>query len=332
MGFILFFITWHSLCLMKGGNQKQIRKFETLNNFLKSVAKGMHMKTPLMLSVRFITSAVITISLSFSGLVASQAFAADAEKLQKEITKINKELKTINRNTSVIKKHEKDREDLQKLHKAEKSGLSAIVKAMSPEGGRFEIQADGAIRITPDDKSIVNKLLEKSDSNKKSSQKSAADKKISKQSLEIIERLRKANNQGLSTLLNKLSTGGGRFELIEDGGIRIIPNNTDKVKALAQKTEKARKVAEKRELGRLSHKLQGIHRPIDSWSKVKKTANAWLKKENRDGLVIGKIRLIKWLYIVSIVTDKGKMDTQLVIRASDGKTVAFSPKAFEVFN
>ncbi len=292
----------------------------------------MQIKIPLMIPVRFITSAVITISLIFSGLVASQVFAADAEKLQKEITKINKELKTIDKNTGEIKKHKHSTEDLQKLHKAEKSGLSAIVKVISPEGGRFEIQSDGAIRITPDDKSIINKLLENSASNKKPSQKSATDRKISKQSIEIIERLRKANNQGLSILLNKLSTGGGRFELIENGGIRIIPNNSKKVKALAQQSEKARKLAEKRKLGRLSHKLQGIHRPIDSWSKVRKTAKAWIKKENREDLSIGKIRLIKWLYIVSIVTDKGKMDTQLVIRATDGKTVAFSPKEFEVFN
>jgi len=291
----------------------------------------MYMKTQLMSFLRFVTSVVITVSLFFSGFVVNQVFADDVEKLQKEITKINKELRTINKNTIVIKKHEQDVESLQNLHKAGRSGLSAIVKTMSPEGGRFEIQADGTIRISPNDKSIVNKLLEKTDL-KKSSQKSAADKKIPQQSLEIIERLRKANNQGLSTLLNKLSKGGGRLELIENGGIRIIPNNTDKVKALADKTEKARIVAEKKELGRLSHKLRGIHRPSDSWAKVRKIANAWLRKENREGLLVGKIRLIKWLYIVSIVTDKGRMDTQLVIRASDGKMVAFSLKEFEVFN
>jgi hypothetical protein len=286
----------------------------------------MQMETPSKMPVWFVASAVISVSLFFSG--SSQVFAKDAEKLEKEISKINKELKIIDKNTRVIKKHKKETEDLQKFHKAQKSGLSTIVKTITPEGGRFEILPDGAIRITPDDKSIVNKLITKGSSGNNAS----TGKNITKQSREILERLQKANNQGLSILLNKLSTGGGRFELIENGGIRIIPNNASEAKALAKKTDVARKLAEKRKLGHLSHKLQGVSRPIGSWSKVRAAAKSWLKKENRKGLSIGKIRLIKWLYIVSIVTQKGNMDTQLVIRASDGKTVAFSPKRFEVFN
>ena len=284
------------------------------------------MKTPSKMPVWLIASAVMSVSLFFSG--SSKVFAKDAANLEKEITTINKELKTIDKSTKVIKKHKTETADLQKLHEAQKSGLSAIVKTITPQGGRFEILPDGAIRITPDDKSIVNRLIAKSSSGKNTS----TDKTITKQSREIMERLQKANNQGLSILLNKLSTGGGRFELIENGGIRIIPNNASKAKALAKKTDNARELVEKKKLGRLSHKLQGAGRPTGSWSRVRSVAKSWLKKEKREGLSIGKIRLIKWLYIVSIVTPKGNMDTQLVIRASDGKTVAFSPKYFEVFN
>jgi len=288
----------------------------------KSIAKGLPMKTPFKcMTVCALTCLFLTISFAKSALAETKKPAIK----QEQIEKINKQLKDIEKNTQEIKKQSKSTHDLAIINEAEKAGLSKIIKAMSPKGGRFELQADGAIKIIPGDSSIVNKLLNKQ--NKESSKKV-----ISKDSEEIIKRLQKANKQGLSDLLNRLATDGGDFELVENGGIRIIPNSAIKTKELAKKASSANKLVKQKNLGGLTNKLSGLGSSANSWGKVRNLAKSWIKKNNKKGLSVGKIRNIKWLYLVSIVTGKGNMDTQLVIRVVDGKTVAFTKNTFEVFN
>lgn len=259
--------------------------------------------------------------------------------LKQQAQDIKKQVPGLQQQVQVIKNQDQKTQALTKLQQAEKSGLSRLVKTISPEGGRFEFQTDGSIRIIPNDDSIVRKLLDKGplqktepSSDETRISDSTSKSEIPKNSKEIIDRLRKANNQGLSNLLNKLATGGGKFELIENGGIRIIPNNPDKAKELAKKSKSAKKLVKKKDLKGVSKNLRGMSSRVNTWTKVRNVAKKWLKKNNKKGLSIGKIRRIKWLYLVSIVTEKGSMDTQLVVRASDGKTVAFTQKEFEVFN
>jgi len=261
----------------------------------------------------------------------AQEIKKQTPELKQQVQGIKKQVPELQQKVQAIKNQEQKTQELTILQEAEKAGLSKLVKTISPEGGRFEIQADGAVRIIPNDDSIVKKLLDKESSDKQANE-STSKKKISADSREIIERLRQANNQGLSDLLNKLATGGGKFELIENGGIRIIPNDPEKAKELVKTTESASKLVKQKDLKGLSKNLQGMSSSVDSWNKVRNVAKKWLKKNNKKGLSIGKIRHIKWLYLVSIVTGKGKMDTQLVIRSSDGKTVAFTQKEFEIFN
>jgi len=311
------------------GTALAVLKTETL--IISCIAKGLPMKTPLYcVSVYAVAYMLLLPLLSGSSYADAQAPAVN----NKQIKELNEQVKDINKNVKQIKKQSENTNDLRVIQKAEKAGLSKIIKVMSPEGGRFEIQSDGAIKIIPNDASIVKKLLEdtkESRSKNKSIEDSTSAKK-SKDSKEIIERLRKANNQGLSDLLIKLGTDGGKFELIENGGIRIIPNDTTKAQELSETTSKANKLVKQKDLTHLSKSLGKAKLSINTWKKVTSLAKDWLKKNNKPNLSIGKIRHIKWLYLVSIVTQKGNMDTQLVIHASDGKTIAYTRNTFEIFN
>ena len=269
---------------------------------------------------------IFVVLISFSTNIT---FAEIQKPSEEDIRDLNRQLKEIEKRTKEIRKQSEGTHDLKVLHKAEKSGLSSVLKAVSPQGGDFEIQSDGAIKITPKDSSIAKKLIDKTALETHSN---SSPQKISKGSKKIMERLQKANKQGLSALLNKLGAEGGNFELIENGGIKIIPNNATKAKKLASKTTATSKLIKQKNLKVLTTKLRGLDTRVNSWRKVRSAANAWLKIKNKKGLSVGKIRHIKWLYVVSIVTKKGNMDTQLVIRASDGKTVAYTQNTFEIFN
>lgn len=260
----------------------------------------------------------------------AQTITKHLPKISENIKKLDKLIPVVKENTKTIKENFQNTQDLKAFQRAEKAGLSEIIKAVSPMGGRFEIQSDGAIKIIPTNKKIVNKLLNESKA-KETIQKSKG-KTISKDSKEIIQRLQKANEEGLSNLLNQLATDGGNFELIENGGIRIIPNNSNQTKALSKKSLAANELVKTRKLNGLTKSLSALKASTNSWQNIKKIANQWIKESNKKGLSVGKIRHVKWLYIVSIVTKKGFMDTQLVIRSRDGKTVAFTQKTFEVFN
>ncbi len=383
-------IPWHSLCNKSG--KKEI---------FFNVAKGLPMKTPF---IQMQGSAALSMLLMLIVYVSAGATTPQPEVSPQQIQDLNNQISEIEKKQKTIIRHTKQTQDLKKINEAEKLGLSKTLKKLTPEGGRFEIQSDGVIKIIPNDVSIVKKLLDKPESPDSVSpaSKSTPQENISTDSKEIIERLRKANNQGLSDLLNKLSTGGGQFELIENGGIKIIPNDATKSKELARTTSTASKLVKQKNLTGLDKSLRdkqeeltglskslsdskeeltglnkslgdkqeeltglskslsdkqeqltglskslsdkqekltglttslaGVGSSVGSWRKVKSLAKAWIKKKNKAGLYVGKIRNIRWLYLVSIVTDKGVMDTQLVIRASDGKTVAFTQNTFEIYN
>jgi hypothetical protein len=64
--------------------------------------------------------------------------------------------------------------------------------------------------------------------------------------------------------------------------------------------------------------------PVNSWSEAKALAQAWLQQENlAQGLLIGKIRRVLGIYLVSLVdpTPPYFLKHQLAIRASDGRVM-----------
>ncbi len=68
----------------------------------------------------------------------------------------------------------------------------------------------------------------------------------------------------------------------------------------------------------------GVELPIDSWGKAKTIAEHWLDAQtNSDELLVGKIRKINWIYLVSIV-ERGaphRLKNQIAIRNRDGGVV-----------
>jgi len=299
------------------------------------------------------------ISLSFNIVFADEQEIDMHDAMVNSLTaEIKKDLSSDLNNE--LKKIKKTSGNLSALHKAQKAGLSDLIKRISPEGGQFVIQPDGAIRIIPKNDSIIKKLLAtpaptsaedsnaaktsstsasasifpKTDSDKKDETETLASpqKVISQSEKKTLEQLLEANSKGLVDLLKKLAPGGGKFELVGDGSIRIIPEDASKPKELANVSKKASKVVKEKKLDGLSRSLKRIGQPLNTWGKVQKAANKWLKKQNKKDLFVGKIRRVNRLYIVSIVTQKGNLDSQLVMRVSDGKAVVFSKKDFKVLN
>lgn len=292
----------------------------------------------------------IVMCLTLIGLPLSTAFA-DQKKIDiSEVISepmpmdVKKEIyEDLNHDLKKIQKTSNQLNELRALQKAQQSGLSTLIKRISPKGGKFEIQSDGAIRIIPEDDSIVKKLLSSESLSESSNSTETAhappkvttslsQKSISETEKKIMGELQQAENKGLASLLKKLAPKGGKFELTENGGVRITPDDASKSKELYNVSGKAKKVAEQRKLKSLSKSLKPIGQPVNTWQKVRKAADSWLLEQKKEGLIVGKIRRVKRLFIVSIVTEKGRLDSQIVMRVSDGKAVVFSQKDFEVLN
>ncbi len=64
--------------------------------------------------------------------------------------------------------------------------------------------------------------------------------------------------------------------------------------------------------------------PVDSWDEAHAIAAAWLDQSGREEQVVGKIRRIHRIYLVSLVAKHPpyRLQDQLAIRARDGRTVA----------
>jgi hypothetical protein len=68
----------------------------------------------------------------------------------------------------------------------------------------------------------------------------------------------------------------------------------------------------------------GIALPVDTWDEAHTIAVAWVNQGRQDGLVVGKIRRIHGIYLVSLVAAHPpyRLRDQLAIRSRDGRTVS----------
>lgn len=63
--------------------------------------------------------------------------------------------------------------------------------------------------------------------------------------------------------------------------------------------------------------------PVDAWSEAQMLAQAWLRDAGIRGLLVGKIRRVLGIYLISLVEDSTphSLKHQLAIRASDGRVI-----------
>ncbi|MBF0220523.1 MAG: hypothetical protein HQL49_13495 [Gammaproteobacteria bacterium] len=63
--------------------------------------------------------------------------------------------------------------------------------------------------------------------------------------------------------------------------------------------------------------------PVDEWGEVDRLAKSWLQQSGKEGLLVGMIRKILRVYLVSLVNDVApyELKHQLAIRASDGQVL-----------
>lgn len=279
---------------------------------------------------------------------------------------------------------------LMRLKEANDQGLAGLLNKLSAEGGELSFEEDGAIKIIPENKTLTKKLLSQVSKIQSSRQKTeestqimdetkphtnnvsipsnvptsiikdipvddthltvdsilanhsgstdtsnASAPALSDDNKELLIRLQDANNSGLSTLLKTLTTNGGKFELIEKGGIKIVPTNNKKAKKLFALLNEKKEIKDTVKTKKVKETVTHYSKkpPINTWAKAKSLATTWIEQENKSDVTVGKIRKFKWLYLISILQKNNtKMDTQLIIRIKDGKIIAINPNEFEIFN
>jgi hypothetical protein len=66
-----------------------------------------------------------------------------------------------------------------------------------------------------------------------------------------------------------------------------------------------------------------ISLPVDQWMEAKALAQAWLYQGDLHGLLVGKIRKVLGIYLISLVEQSPPhlLRHQLAIRATDGKVM-----------
>ncbi len=115
-----------------------------------------------------------------------------------------------------------------------------------------------------------------------------------------------------------LTKAGWRLEEESDGSILLFSESSDK-------SEPVEKEGKRYVPGIVVSSLirREIELPVDSRDEVLRISNSWLADQQAKGLVIGKIRKINWIYLVSIVEDSEPylLNNQLVIREKDGTVI-----------
>jgi hypothetical protein len=70
-------------------------------------------------------------------------------------------------------------------------------------------------------------------------------------------------------------------------------------------------------------KHAAVSLPVDTWGEAQTLAQAWLHDAGMQGLLLGKIRRVLGIYLISLVEDSTphSLKHQLAIRASDGRVI-----------
>lgn len=114
-----------------------------------------------------------------------------------------------------------------------------------------------------------------------------------------------------------LEKAGWRLEKERDGSILLFPQTSKKPEGVRRGKRYVPGIVVstlfKRE----------IELPVDSWDEAHRISNSWLADQQAKGLMVGKIRKINWIYLVSIVEDSApyRLNNQLAIRAKDGTVI-----------
>jgi hypothetical protein len=70
-------------------------------------------------------------------------------------------------------------------------------------------------------------------------------------------------------------------------------------------------------------KHAAVSLPVNTWGEAQTLAQAWLRDAGMQGLLLGKIRRVLGIYLISLVADSTPhaLKHQLAIRASDGRVI-----------
>ncbi|MEW8505355.1 MAG: hypothetical protein AB2598_01515 [Candidatus Thiodiazotropha sp.] len=110
-----------------------------------------------------------------------------------------------------------------------------------------------------------------------------------------------------------------RIERGEDGALLFHPLKLD------PETQSVSTVAMEQPGGcRVDHfQLDTAALPIDQWSEVRELTKKWIDASGESGLLVGKVRKVRRVYLVSVVADTEpyRLMHQLAIRESDGGVI-----------
>lgn len=108
---------------------------------------------------------------------------------------------------------------------------------------------------------------------------------------------------------NALDKAGWRTERRNDGSLILYPRSGSSPEVAAMERDPV--------------SMGKVKLPVDSWKEARLIASYWIGQQANQGLSLGKIRKVNWIYLVSIVEKSPpyRLKNQLAIRSQDGRVV-----------
>ena len=124
------------------------------------------------------------------------------------------------------------------------------------------------------------------------------------------------NRSDLADAREVLTAAGWRLNEIHDGSLLLYPAKAPEDSAAAGAAKPG---------GRTVPPLVGneVRTPIDSPEEARTLAEYWLRQQGLDDRLVGRIRKVNWIYLVSIVGQEAphRLHDQIAIRINDGMIV-----------
>ena len=172
-------------------------------------------------------------------------------------------------------------------------------------GWTAELESDGSLRLEPPQQQT--KLVEK---------EPVSPEVVNKQN---VNKENVSNNENsFESMQHKLQQSGWRVTNNQDGSILLYPPGET--------------IASKAAISRAPLVCPGtpltldISLPVNSWNEASDIAHSWLKNQDIKNVIVGKIRKVNDVYIISIVSHRPPyfLKHQIAIRNSDGAVIVLN--------
>lgn len=127
-----------------------------------------------------------------------------------------------------------------------------------------------------------------------------------------------------SQFQRSLKDKGWRVEAAEDGAVLVYPPASPTTTAPARSDATPAQRGDCAGISSAAVINGTVSLPIDSWGKAERVATDWVTRFGHPDRIVGKIRRVNWVYVVSVVDRSPPylLRNQLIIRADTGRVTA----------